>query len=164
MCKTLALFALIVVVAGPASARAESGAAALQYYAGTWSCRAGVIGRPAVKSTVTYTFNSGLLHEWVDVPPQGKMTKPYLNSIATSYDSERGNYVQTGTDNQGFWWVSFAEPWTGKTEEWTNRVASDNRIRRYQWVRISQNSYSFAEYPSLTATTPDFKGTCGRVP
>jgi hypothetical protein len=162
--KTLGLLALVVVVVGPACVRAASGAAALHYYVGTWSCQAGIIGKPAVKSTVTYTFNSGLLHEWVDVPPQGKMTKPYLNSIAISYDSEKGRYVQTGTDNEGSWWVSFAEPWTGNTERWTNHVASDNRIRRYQWVRVSQNTYSFTEYPSLSATTPDFKGTCGRAP
>jgi hypothetical protein len=161
--KTLGLFALVVIVAEPASVRAAPGAAALRYYVGTWSCRAGVIGQSTVKSTVTYTFDSGLLHEWVDVPPQGKMTKPYLNSIAISYDSSSRHYVQTGTDNDGFWWVSFAQPWTGNTERWTNHVSSDNRIRRYQWVRTNQNAYSFTEYPSLTATKPDFKGTCSRI-
>lgn len=161
--KTLVFFVFVLIAAGQANVGAAPGAAALRYYVGTWSCRAGVIGQPAVRSTVTYTFDSGLLHEWVDVPPQGKMTKPYLNSIAISYDSEKGHYVQTGTDNDGFWWISFAEPWTGNTERWKNYASSDNRIRRYQWVRTNQNTYSFIEYPSPAATKPDFKGTCSRA-
>lgn len=163
MHKTLALLALAIIVARLVGVGAASGPAALQYYVGTWSCRAGVVGKPAVKSTVTYTLSSGLLHEWVDVPAQGMMTKPYLNSIAISYDSGQRRFVQTGTDNEGFWWVSFAEPWTGNTERWTNQAASDHKIRRYEWVRASRNTYSFTEYPSLTAKVPDFKGTCSRV-
>ena len=162
MRKRVALLAVAVIVAAPTSVRAASGAAALQYYIGTWSCRAGAIGRPASKSTVIYTFDSGLLREWVDVPPQGKMATPYLNSIATSYDAKKGRYVQTGMDNDGFWWVSYAEPWTGNTEQWTNHASSDNNIRRYKWVRTNRNSFSFTEYPSRTATKPDFRGTCSR--
>ena len=162
MRKTLSLFAFAVAVAAPDSVRAASGAAALQYYVGTWSCQAGAIGKPESKSTVTYTFDSGLLREWVDVPPQGKRATPYLNSIATSYDAEKGRYVQTGSDNRGFWWVSFAEPWSGNTEQWTNLVSSDNAIRRYTWVRTNRNTFSFIEYPSRTAAKPDFRGTCSR--
>jgi hypothetical protein len=160
--KNLSVLAVAVIVTLPTGVRAASGAAALEYYTGTWSCRAGVIGKPTSKSTVTYTFDSGLLHEWVDVPPQGKMTKPYLNSIAISYDAEKGHYVQTGTDNDGVWWVSFAQPWTGNTEVWTSRAISDNRLRRYQVVRINENAYRLTEYPSLTAAKPDFKVTCSR--
>ncbi len=109
-----------------------------------------------------YTLNSGLLREWVNVPRQGKMTKPYLNSIATSYDATNGRYVQTGMDNEGFWWVSFAEPWSGNTEHWTNHASSDNIVRRYEWVRTNRDTFSFTEYPSRTATKPDFAGTCVR--
>ena len=164
MRKTLGLLAFAVTVAAPNSVRAASGAAALQYYVGTWSCRAGAVGKLASKSTVTYTFDSGLLREWVDVPTQGKMTMPYLNSIATSYDAKKRRYVQTGMDNEGNWWVSFAEPWTGNTEQWTNHASSDNNIRRYEWVRTNRSTFSFTEYPSRTATRPDFRGTCSRSP
>jgi len=160
--NTLGLLAFAVIVAAPKSAQAAPGAAALQYYVGTWSCQAGAIGKPASKSTVTYTFDSGLLREWVYVPVQGKMSRPYLNSIATSYDAEKKHYVQTGMDKTGFWWVSFAEPWTGNTEEWVNHASADNQTRRYTWVRTDRNAFSFTEYPSTTATTPDFTGTCHR--
>jgi hypothetical protein len=160
--KNLGFLALAVSVAIPNSVGAASGASALQYYAGKWSCRAGIIGKTTSESTVTYTFDAGLLHEWVDVPPQGYMTKPYLNSIATSYDAENGRYVQTGTDNGGAWWVSFAKPWTGNTEIWTSRAISDDKLRRYQIVRINANAYSLTEYPSLAAAKPDFKVTCKR--
>jgi hypothetical protein len=160
----LGLFAFAVIVAAPSGARAASGAAALQYYVGTWSCQAGAIGRPVSKSTVTYTVDSGLLREWVYVPVQGKMTAPYLNSIATSYDAEKHHYVQTGMDNNGFWWVSYAEPWTGNTEHWTNHASADNNIRRYEWVRTNRNTFRFTEYPSRTATKPVFRGSCKRSP
>jgi hypothetical protein len=160
--KTVGLLIFAVIVAAPNNVQAASGAAALQYYVGTWSCRAGAIGKVASKSTAIYTFDSGLLHEWVDVPLQGKMTTPYLNSIATSYDAIKRRYVQTGMDNEGFWWVSFAQPWTGNTEQWVNHASSDNVTRHYTWVRTNRNSFSFTEYPSPTATKPDFKGTCSR--
>ena len=162
MRKTLGLLAFAAIVAAPNGVRAASGAAALQYYVGTWSCQAGAIGKLSKKSTVIYTFDSGILREWVDVPPQGTMATPYLNSIATSYDANKGHYVQTGMDNEGFWWVSFAEPWTGNTEQWTNHASSDNNIRSYKWVRTNRNTFSFTEYPSRTATKPDFGGTCSR--
>jgi hypothetical protein len=160
--KLLGLVAFAVLVAAPNSVRAASGAAALQYYVGTWSCQAGAIGKLPSKSKVTYMFDSGVLREWVYVPLQGKMTAPYLNSIATSYDAEKRRYVQTGMDNNGFWWVSFAEPWTGKTEQWTNHASADNIVRRYTWVRTNRNTFRFTEYPSRTATKPDFGGTCSR--
>ena len=158
----LALVAFVAIVAAPNGVRAAPGAAALQYYVGTWSCRAGLIGKPAVTSTVIYTLDAGLLREWVDVPPQGKMATPYLNSIATSYDAAQGRYVQTGMDNTGFWWVSFAKPWTGNTEQWTNHAAADDQIRRYTWIRTTRNTFTFTEYPSPKATKPTVRGTCTR--
>jgi hypothetical protein len=116
----------------------------------------------SARGLVRPELSENSLHEWVEVPPQGKMATPYLNSIATSYDAKKRHYVQTGTDNEGFWWVSYAEPWTGNTEHWTNHASSDDNIRRYTWVRTNRNTFSFTEYPSLTATKPDFRGTCIR--
>jgi hypothetical protein len=160
--RILGLFALVAIAAVPNNVRAASGTAALQYYVGTWSCQAGAVGKPASKATVTYTLDSGLLHESVNVPAQGKMTKPYTISIATSYDAKKGHYVQTATDNAGGWWVSFAQPWTGNTEEWTDQANADNKLGRGQTVRTNQSTFSFTGYPSASATKPDFKGTCSR--
>lgn len=134
----------------------------MQYYVGTWSCQAGPIGSTASKSTATYSLDSGVLRESVDVPAQGKMTKPYVISIATTYDAKKGEYVQTGLDNQANWWVSFAKPWTGNTEQWADHSNSDNKLGRGQTVRSDRNTFSFTSYPTLTATKPNFKGTCNR--
>jgi hypothetical protein len=161
--KILGLFALAAIAVVPNGVRAASGTAALQYYVGTWSCVAGSVGEPPSKATATYTLDSGLLHESVTVPTQGKMTKPYKISIATSYDSKKGRYVQTATDNNGGWWVSIAQPWTGNTEEWTDQANSDNKLGRGQTVRTNQNTFSFTGYPTASATKPDFKGTCNRA-
>jgi hypothetical protein len=158
----LGLFALAIIAAVPTTARAASGTAALQYYVGTWSCQAGTIGKPASKATATYTLDSGLLRELVNVPAQGKMTKPYTISIATSYDAKKGRYVQTATANDGSWWVSAAQPWTGNTEEWTDQANSDNKLGRGETVRTNQNTFSFTGYAAVSATKPDFKGTCSR--
>jgi hypothetical protein len=160
--KTLGAFALALVFATPAAAQATTGTASLQYYVGTWSCQAGSVGQPPSKATATYTLDSGVLREWVDVPAQGKMTKPYMLSIATTYDAKKGRYVQTGLDNMGGWWVSYATPWTGNTEQWADHANSDNKLGHGQTVRTNQNTFSFSDYPTLTATKPNFKGSCTR--
>jgi hypothetical protein len=160
--KTLGAFALAIAFVTPAGAEPTTGKTSMQYYVGTWSCQAGPIGRPASKSTATYTLDSGVLREWVDVPAQGKMTKPYVISIATTYDAKKGQYVQTGLDNQAGWWVSSAKPWTGNIEQWADRSNSDNELGRGQVVRTDQNTFSFASYGTLTATKPNFEGTCNR--
>lgn len=162
MRKALGLLALAVVLGVTASAQAASGSAALQYYVGTWSCEAGSIGRPPSKATATFTLDGGLLRQSVEVAPQGKMTKPYMLSIATSYDAKAGRFVETGMDNNGGWWVSFAPPWSGNTEQWTDHANADNKLGRGETVRTNQNTFSFTNYPSVTATKPVFKGTCTR--
>jgi hypothetical protein len=160
--KTLGLFALAIAFGTPAGAQSTTGMTSLQYYVGTWSCQAGLIGRPASKSTATYTLDSGVLREWVDVPAQGKMTKPYAISIAITYDAKKGQYVQTGLDNQASWWVSLAKPWTGNTEQWVDHSSSDNMLGHAEVVRTNQNAFSFTSYPTLTTAKPIFKGTCNR--
>lgn len=162
MRKTLGLLALAVILGAATSAQAASGPAALQYYVGTWSCQAGPVGQAPAKATVTYALDGSLLRQSVEIPAQGKMTKPSAISIATSYDAKAGRFVQTGMDTSGSWWVSSAQPWSGNTEQWTDHANSDNRLGRSQVVRTNQNSFTFTDYPSLTGTKPVFKGTCTR--
>jgi hypothetical protein len=156
------LFALAVVFAAPAIAQSTGGMAAMQYYVGTWSCQAGPVGSPPSNATATFTIDSGLMREWVVVPPQGKMTAPYVLSIATTYDAKNGRYVQTLTDNLGGWSVSSAMPWTGNTEQWADQSTNDGKLGRAQTVRTDQNSFTFTGYHPPTATKPDFAGTCSR--
>jgi hypothetical protein len=158
----LALFVVLGSVVAPAAAQSTGGMAAMQYYVGTWSCMAGNVGQPPSKATATYTIDSGLMREWVVVPAQGKMTKPYMLSIATSYDAKKGRYVDTQVDNLAGWTVSFAPPWTGNTEQWTDQASSTGKLGHGQTVRTNRNSFSFVGYPTITATKPDFKGTCTR--
>jgi hypothetical protein len=160
--KTLALLALAVGCAAPASAQPTTGMAALQYYVGTWSCTAGPIGSPPSTATATYTIDSGVMREWVVVPPQGKMTNPYVLSIATTYDAKNGRYVEALLDNTASWSVSFAQPWTGNTEQWMDQSTSTGTLHHGQTVRTNQNSFTFTDYPTATSTQPDFQGTCNR--
>lgn len=139
-----------------------TGMAAMQYYVGTWSCLAGPPGTPPSTATATYSIDSGVLREWVVVPPQGKMTTTFALSIAATYDQKNGRYVQTLIDSQGNWTVSYATPWTGNTEQWTDQATSDNKPGHGQTVRTDQNDFSFTGYPTVTATTPNFAGTCKR--
>ena len=138
------------------------GMAAMQYYVGAWSCTAGNVGQPLVKATATFTIDSGLMHQSVVVPAQGKMTKPYVLSIATSYDAKNGRYVETQLDNMGGWSVSSAKPWTGNTEQWTDQSSSTGKLGHGQTVRTNHNSFAFMGYHSMTSMKPNFKGTCTR--
>jgi hypothetical protein len=158
----LALFVFAVAVAVPAAAQPPAGMAAMQYYVGTWSCVAGNVGQPTSKATATFAIDSGLMREWVVVPAQGKMTKPYVLEITTSYDAKNGRYVETQLDNLAGWSVSFAKPWTGNTEQWTDHSSSADKLGHGQTVRTNQNSFAFMSYPTLTATQPNFKGSCTR--
>jgi hypothetical protein len=160
--KILTLLTLAVGFAAPASAQPMTGMAALQYYVGTWSCMAGPIGSPPSTATASYTIDSGVMREWVVVPVQGKMTSPYVLSIATTYDAKNGRYVETFLDNTAGWSVSFAQPWTGNTEQWTDQSTYNGKLGRSQTIRTDQNSFTFTGYPSVSSTQPDFQGTCNR--
>jgi hypothetical protein len=162
MTRALALSVLAVAIAAPAGAQPAVGMGAMQYYVGTWSCLAGSVGRPPAKATATFAIDSGVMRQWVSVPAQGKMTKPYVLSIATNYDAKNRHYVQTFLDNDAGWSVSFAKPWTGNTEQWTDQSTADGKLGHSQTVRTSRNTFTFAGYPTLTATKPNFKGTCNR--
>ena len=159
---TLALFVLALVSAAPAAAQPATGMAAMQYYVGTWSCQAGPPGSPPSTATATFTLDSGVLHEWVLVPPQGKMTTPYALSIATAYDQKNARYVQTEVDSLSDWSVSYATPWTGNTEQWTDQATHDNKPGHSQTVRTNQNSFSFTAYPTPSSMQVVFQGTCNR--
>lgn len=139
-----------------------TGMAAMQYYVGTWSCQAGPIGSPPNTATATFTIDSGVMRQWVLVPAQGKMKSPYVLSIATTYDAKNGRYVEALLDNGANWTVSFAQPWTGNTEQWTDQSSSDGKLGHSQTVRTDQNSFTFTGYPTVTSTTPVFQGTCNR--
>ena len=162
MIRTLTLLALVVGLAAPAGAQPMTGMAAMQYYVGTWSCTAGPVGSAPVNATATYTIDSGVMREWVVVPAQGKMTTPYVISIATAYDTKGGRYIETFNDNEGGWSVSTAPPWTGNTEQWTDQATHDGKLGHGQTVRTDQNTFTFSSYPSVTATQADFQGTCHR--
>ncbi|HZV77209.1 MAG TPA: hypothetical protein VFF63_05605 [Candidatus Babeliales bacterium] len=157
----MTLCILAVIVGVPIGARPASGSAALQYYVGSWSCTGGPIGQTPVKAAVTYTLDDGVMREWVTISPQGKMKKPYVLSIATTYDAKNGRYVQDGVDSDAAWFVSFAKPWSGNTEQWADHTTSSGKLGHGQTVR-SQNSFVYTGYPSLTATKPDFHVACQR--
>lgn len=160
MKHTLILLALIAVAGGPAGAQPAPGMAAMQYYVGSWSCAATNVGRPPTTATLTYTLDTGVLRQWVIVPAQGKMTQPYVISIATTYDAKNGRYVQTGLDSIAAWWVSYGTL-SGNTEQWTDHANSD-KLGRAQAVRTDDNSFVFMGYDTVASTQPNFQATCRR--
>lgn len=164
MRKALALSVSVVVVAfaAPAGAQSAAGMGAMRYYVGTWSCVAGPIGRPPVKATATYSLDSGILREWVAVPVQGKMKKPYTISFAITYEAKHRRYVQATLDNDASWSISYAKPWTGNTEQWMDQSNDQGKPARSQTIRTNANSFAFTGYPTLTATKPNFTGMCHR--
>lgn len=160
--KVLVLSALAATFIVPAGAQSATGMAAMQYYVGTWSCVGKQTGQAATNATLTYSVDSGVLREWVNVPAQGKMKQPYVISIATTYDAKNGRYVQTGLDSTAAWWVSYAKPWAGNTEQWADHANSTGKLGRSQTVRNDQNSFTFIGYETIASMKPNFKATCHR--
>ena len=144
------------------SAANMGGMSTMQYYVGTWSCTAGVPGKPMQKATSTYTLQSGVLSETVVVPATKDMKTPYVAASATTYDAKHQRYIETWVGNDAGWSVSFAKPWTGKTENWADHVNNTGKLGRTVVVRTSDSGFEFTGYPDMTGTTPNFKGSCTR--
>ncbi len=161
MKNAFALAVLAAIASAPIAAQSATGMAAMQYYVGNWTCAGGTPGQPPSKATLTYTLEGDVLRQWVVVAAQGKMTSPYMLSIAITYDSKNGRYVQTGLDNTASWWISYAKPWSGSTEMWADHANSTGKLGHGTAVR-AQNSYTYTGYETMTATKPNFKITCTR--
>jgi hypothetical protein len=164
--KLLGVFVLIGALAAPASAQmmssqATSGMGNLQYYVGTWACMAGNVGQPPSHATARFTLDAGLLRQWVIVPAQGKMKSAYTLSIASTYDAKNHRFVQTGLGNDAGWWIDYAQPWSGTTEEWVDH-ASSNKLGRSETIRESQSRFSFTSWDAATGGKVMFKGYCTR--
>lgn len=134
----------------------------LGYYVGTWSCMAGNVGQKPSHATATYTMDSGLLREFVMVPAGGMMKYPYTLSIAQMYDAKHHRFVGTGLGNDGGWWVSYAKPWTGKTEMWVDHANSDG-LGRNVTTRDSHDHFSFMSWDKVMGGKVVFKGSCTRT-
>lgn len=163
MRKIFALFAFAAVAtATPSGAQPAAGMGALDYYVGTWACVGGPtrLSQPA-HVTVTHVMNGGVLSGSVSVPAQTGIKAPISVSLATSYDG-KGRYIQTSLDNSGVWRVSYAKPWTGNTERWTDLTTSDGKLGHGETVRTDHEHYTVTRYGTPTATTPNFKATCQR--
>lgn len=158
--RFLVLFAFTAAAVAPAGAQTTGGMAAMQYYVGAWACAA--VGEPDSNATQTYAIENGTMRESVVVPPQGKMTSPYQLTIVMAFDSKNDRYVKTRLDNEAGWSVSFAKPFTGNTEEWTDTVTYDGKLGRSQVVRTDQNTFSIAGYSTMSQTNPDFTVICHR--
>jgi hypothetical protein len=162
--KTI-LAVCIFTVAATTSAGANQGPymSAMGYYVGTWTCVGGPTGSPPTNATVTDVVQGALLNASVSVPAQTGMSGPYSASLATSYDG-KGRYIQTFLDSSGSWSVSYANPWTGNTEHWTDLSTSDGKLGHGEAVRTDQDHYTYTSYGTPTGTTPSFKITCQRQP
>jgi hypothetical protein len=160
--RTLVFLATSVAFSVPVVAQSATGMGAMQYYVGNWTCTGGNVGEPSEKATVNFTLDSGLLREWIVVAPQGKMKNPYTISAAFSYDSKNDRFAQAGLDNVSEWWVSYAKPWTGNTEQWADHQNSTGKLGRSQIVRSGQDTYVYTGWETMTAPKPNFKVTCQR--
>jgi hypothetical protein len=159
--RFLVLIAFIAAAVAPAGAQTPDGMAAMQYYVGAWTCTAA--GEPDSNSTANYTIENGVMRDLVIVPAQGKMTSPYQLEIVTTFDPKNNRYVQTSLDNQATWAVSFAKPFTGKTEEWANSATFDGKLGRVEVVRNDGNAFDIIGYSTMSQTKPDYKVSCHRT-
>ena len=159
--RNLALLAILAVAFAVPVATRSAGMDDMQYYVGTWSCTAGDPGKAPSHATVTYTLDGGVLRQWVSVPVQTGMKRAYYFSSATTYDTKKGMYVQANLDSDSAWSISYAKPWTGNMEQWSDH-ASSSKPGHSTVTRTDQKSFSFLGYPTLTSTTPNFKGSCTR--
>jgi hypothetical protein len=160
--RFLALLMFVAATVAPAAAQAPGGMGAMQYYVGAWACTGGAPGEQPSNATATYTIENGILRDSVVVSQQGKMTAPYQLIILTTFDAKNNRYVQTQLDTQPSWSVSFAKPFTGNTEEWSDNVTYDGKLGHAQVVRTDHNTFTINGYFTMSEAKPDFSVTCRR--
>lgn len=144
-----------------AVAQPPRGMAAMQYFVGTWACKATPVGLPELDVSVRFVMDSGILREWdeIQLPSQ---PVPYTISKSISYDATKERWVQVQLDSKGVWIISNLKPWTGNTEEWLDEASSDGKLGRNETIRTSANEFSFRAYANPTNVKPDLEGTCTR--
>lgn len=152
--------AFFISLAG--AGQAATGMSQMQYYVGSWSCSAGPVGQKPSKATATYTMDNGILRGAVFVPVQAGMKHPYSLTEDTIYDAKSNQFIMSSLDNTAAWSISTAKPWTGNTENWTDR-ANSGKLSHNITVRHSQTSFSFEGYPTTTSTKANFAGSCTRT-
>ena len=157
--RVLAFLALFAVAALPAAAQSTSGASALQYYVGSWSCTGQATGQPPTRATLTYTMDSNVLHQTIDAPKMGKMKQAYYSSNSTTYDAKSGRYLVAGVSNDPASWASM---WTlsGNVETGRDLWVSAGKPGRSQTVRNSSSMFTYTGYDTMASTKPSFKATC----
>jgi hypothetical protein len=157
--KTLAFLALFVMAVFPVAAQSSAGTADLQYYVGTWSCTGGAPGDPPVKATLTYTLDSGILHQTINVPMQAKMKKAYMSSSSTTYDAKSDRFITGGVSNDP---SSYTNSWTlaGNVETSRDSWVSNGKPGSGKTVRNSSSMFTYTGYPTTTMSKPNFMATC----
>jgi hypothetical protein len=159
---TVIILSFLTLVAVPLVAPSASGMAVMQYYVGSWSCLGGPIGVKPVNASVTYTLDDGVMREWVHIAPAGEMKRPYVLNATTTFDAKNQRYVQAGLDSDAAWWISYAQPFSGDIERWTEHETSTGKLGRSETTRTSQAAFTFLGYQTYTATRPNFRITCKR--
>ncbi len=158
--KTTLICCVFALVALAPAATLAAAMDSMNYYVGTWACQGGPTTEPPVNATITSAMDNGVLRETVTVPVQGRMSTPYTQTSLVAYDGKR--YVQTTLDTMGEWGVSYAAPWSGNTEQWTDLATWDGKLGHGQTVRADQNNYAYTGYATVSGTQPNFKATCRR--
>lgn len=157
---TAILFAALALAAAAAT---DPGVAALQYYVGTWTCSEGEIGQPSSTSTstATFTMQSGVLNETMVVPPQGKMTSPYVMTTSYSFDAKNQRFVRVSLDSLAEYWIAYGKM-TNDGESWTDQQSNAGDLSRSDTQRSGRDGYTITGYSSLAATKPSYTFSCRR--
>ena len=114
-----------------------------------------------MKATLTYTMDSGILHQTIDAPMQGKMKKAYMSSSSTTYDAKNARFISAGVSNDP---GAYTSMWTlaGNVETGRDLWTSDGKPGHSKTVRNSSSMFTYTGYPSMTASKPNFEATCRR--
>ncbi|MES2119691.1 MAG: hypothetical protein V4513_03840 [Pseudomonadota bacterium] len=155
-----AMLVLCAVISG-AAAQPTGGMAAMQYFVGSWACKATPAGGSTLDVFVNFVMDSGIMRERDEVTIPGNPV-PYTISKSITYDQKNGRWVQAQLDGNGAWIVSTLKPWTGNTEEWLDEASSDGKLGRNETIRTSANEFGFRGYANPTDKKPNLDGICTR--
>jgi len=148
-------------VAADESAAATGPLGAMNYFAGSWNCTGGMLGKPAGKAVVSFELELGSIYqESVDVAAMDKQPAyHFLGSVA--YDAKKHRLIGAGIDQMGSWGVSWTAGWVGNVLTWRDIVTADGDLGREVITKSGAATYDDVGYAKVSGVEKAvFKAHC----
>lgn len=141
---------------------AAAGLAALEFYLGSWSCAVSARSGAPFRADVTFARDGAQMIRTAVTVPARPGHAAFSESQLTTWEANRGVFVQVSLGSDASWSVSEAAPWSGNVETWRDVATDDGTLRREELERVSRDRYVVRNYAALDVQAAAVTSDCRR--